>query len=226
MQRAHPTQAAGTPAHGFGPWEIANGVFEHLSHDLCRRAARLGDGGKIDRAFRGLALFQIFARHTRATQEAFDGFVRCANFGAFALFIDGRAFGQQAFQRECQAARRGIGAGVSIGQTGLDHTIRHFLFQIFSSPRLHTRGNFLREKFDQEIRHDGSLEVHDGLNNYRVGNIDEKRRNQGQNDKCDRGRTISLGHRGHIGDGRWGCPHCKAGKPRCQNRGCVGPPKH
>ena len=30
MQRTHPAQCPCPPTHGFGPWEIANGIFQYL----------------------------------------------------------------------------------------------------------------------------------------------------------------------------------------------------
>ena len=48
MQRAHPAQAAAAPAHGFGPREIADGVFQHFGNNGGCGAALLFYHRKID----------------------------------------------------------------------------------------------------------------------------------------------------------------------------------
>mmetsp|Transcript_28293 Transcript_28293/g.52612 ORF Transcript_28293/g.52612 Transcript_28293/m.52612 type:complete len:443 (-) Transcript_28293:1236-2564(-) len=174
VQRAYPPKATRAPAHGFWPREVPNCVFQNLGHNLRRSAPRLSDGRKVHRAFWRLALFQIFAGHSRATQKAVNGFVWRADLWTFALFLNCRALRQQVLNRQRQASRCGKGTSVCIGQTSLNQTIRDLFLKIISGPRLHTCGDFFGEKFDQQIRHDGSLEVHDGLDDNRVRDIDKK----------------------------------------------------
>ncbi len=97
MQRAHPAQSASTPAHGFGPGEIADGGFQHLGDNVSGRAARLFDDGKVDLPLFIIAHFQIVARHTGTAQETFDRLVRRIHAGAFAFLAEGGAFGQDTF---------------------------------------------------------------------------------------------------------------------------------
>ena len=88
MQRAHPSQGTRAPAHGFGPWEIADRVFQHLGHDVRRRAPGFVDHGKrlslwcrrVPQARRG---------QTCAAQEPFDRLFGASDFGAFAFFTAG-----------------------------------------------------------------------------------------------------------------------------------------
>ena len=82
MQRTHPPQAATAPTHGFGPWEVANGGFQHFGNDLGGRTARFLDGGEINSALGGLTLFQLVAGQARAPQETFDRLVRRADLGS------------------------------------------------------------------------------------------------------------------------------------------------
>ena len=153
MQRTHPPQRAGAPPHGFGPWEGANGGFQHLCHDLGCGAARLVDHGEQDLALGGVALFQLVTGQARAAQEPFDGFFGRVGLGAFALFGQGRAGVQHSLDREGQAARCRKGRGRGIGQTRIHQSVRHQFLKIIRRARLHTGGNFFREKLNQEVGH-------------------------------------------------------------------------
>ena len=125
MQRAHPPQAATAPPHGFGPWEIANGGFQHLGHDLGCGTARLVDHGKQDLALGRVAFLQLVAGQARATQEPFDGFFRRVGLGAFAFLDQRRAGVQHPFDGQGQATRRRKGRGRGIGQPRIHQTVRH-----------------------------------------------------------------------------------------------------
>ena len=52
--------------------------------------------------------------------------------------------------------RRGKTSGPGIGQTGLDQTIRHTLFQIIGGARLHAGRDFFGKEFNQQVGHLGS----------------------------------------------------------------------
>ena len=76
-----------------------------------------------------------------------------ADAGALALLAHVGGFGVEAFNREHEAARRGVGLGALIGEACFDETVGDEAAQIFRRLGLHAGGNFLGEKFDQEFRH-------------------------------------------------------------------------
>ena len=57
MQRAHPAQGTIAPAHGFGPWESADRVFQHFGNDQgCGTSGLFDDGVKRFALFVGAAV--------------------------------------------------------------------------------------------------------------------------------------------------------------------------
>ena len=54
---------------------------------------------------------------------------------------------------EREAARRGEGLRAFIDEPGLDQTVGDELLQILRRARLHARGDFFGEKFEQKIGH-------------------------------------------------------------------------
>ena len=89
VQGAHPFQRAGPPAHGFGPWERADGGFQHLGNDVGSRTAGLFDNG-VERftLFVGAA-FELIEREAGGAQEAFNRRSRSRGGGTFAFFAQG-----------------------------------------------------------------------------------------------------------------------------------------
>ena len=59
-------------------------------------------------------------------------------------------------QRE--PARRHERLGALVDEAGIDQPVGHELAQILRRPRLHARGNFLGEQFEQQVGHGGALE--------------------------------------------------------------------
>ena len=114
MKRADPFQAARAPPHRLRPWEIADGLFQHLGHDLSRRAARFFDLGKEHFALGRVAFFQLITGQPSTAQKPFDGFLRCVGFRAFALFHLSRAGGKHIAKRQRQTARCGENSGGAI----------------------------------------------------------------------------------------------------------------
>ena len=98
MQRAHPAQSAGAPAHGFRPWEIADHLGQQFRDHVLGSAALLLDGGHIEFALLRVILHghQIHW-HASGFDEAFDGGGRCIQLGAFAFFHGVSGFISQAF---------------------------------------------------------------------------------------------------------------------------------
>ena len=58
--------------------------------------------------------------------------------------------------REGQAARRGEGGGVGIGEAALDQAVGDEAAQVVGRLRLHAGGDFLGEEFEQEVGHRGA----------------------------------------------------------------------
>ena len=153
MQRADPFEAPRAPPHRLRPWEVADGLFQHLGHDLSRRAAWLFDLGKEYFAFGRVAFFQLITGQPSTAQKPFDGFLGRVGFRAFAFFDLPRAGGKHIAKRQRQTARCGENGGGAIGQTGFDQTVSHQLLQVFTSTFLHPRRDFFGEKFNQQIWH-------------------------------------------------------------------------
>ena len=153
MQRADPFQTARAPPHRLGPWEVTDRLFQHFGHDLCCRAARLFDFSKEHFPFGGIAFLKLITGQTSTAQKAFDGFLGCVGFRAFAFFNLSWAGGQHIAKCQRQAARRGENGGGTIGQASLNQTIGHQLLQVFARTFLHPRRDFFGEKFNQQIWH-------------------------------------------------------------------------
>ncbi len=155
VQRTDPAQAARAPAHGLGPGEGADGLFQLLGHDRGGGAAFGDDGGVVEGALLVLALLELVARHAGAAAEALDRLVGRTHLGAAAFLAQGGRMGGEALQREREAARRGEGARAGVCQARLDQPVGHRLLQVGGGLFLHAGGNFLGEELDQEIRHLG-----------------------------------------------------------------------
>jgi hypothetical protein len=153
MQRPHPAQASSSPAHGFGPWEIADDLFKLFSHDFGCGAPRTGDGRVIDLTLFLVAHLKLIARNSGPAQKALNRLFRRIDAGAFALFAGRGAGGQQTLNRKRKTARRGKTGGPAIGQASLDKRIGHAFLEVFGRTRLHAGRDFLGKKFDQKIWH-------------------------------------------------------------------------
>ena len=82
--------------------------------------------------------------------------------GALALLAGvGGAVGE-AGEREGQAARRGEGGGVGVGEAALDQAVGDEAAQVVGRLPLHAGGDFLGEEFEQEVGHRGASGGADG----------------------------------------------------------------
>ena len=60
---------------------------------------------------------------------------------------------RHALHRERQPARRDEGLGALVDQPGLDQPVGDELAQVLGRARLHARGDFLGEQFEQKVGH-------------------------------------------------------------------------
>ena len=152
-QRPHPAQAPRPPAHRLRPREVADRAVEHLGHDPGGRAARLVDHGDEDLPLLVVAHLKRVARQPGRPQEPLDGRVGRVGAGALPFLLERGAFRQKPLDRQRQAARGREGGGMGIGQTGLDQPVGHQALQVLGGAGLHPGGDFLGQKFDQQIGH-------------------------------------------------------------------------
>ena len=159
MQRPHPGERAGrfrllAPAHRFRPRKALDDLGQHLADHLDRRAARLLDHRDIEIALLvGLHLGFIDRLQPRGFEKAGDGVVRRADPRALLLLAQIRLPRRHAVHRERQPPRRHERLGALIDQPGADQPVGHRFAQILRRPRLHARGDFLGEQFEQEVGH-------------------------------------------------------------------------
>ena len=155
LQRSHPAQGAGAPAHGFGPGEVADDAGHHVRNDFLCRAARLLDDGDVELALLRVALDRGFLDGGEActAQEAFQRLRRRADARALALFAGGLRGNRQAGDMQGKAAGRGECLRALIGQTGFHQRIGDQRLEVICSTALHAGRDFLAEQFKQEIGH-------------------------------------------------------------------------
>ena len=80
-------------------------------------------------------------------------FSRRADARALALLLHVGLARRNALHRERQPPRRRERLGALVGEAGRDQPVGDELPQILRRPRLHARGNFLGEEFEQQIGH-------------------------------------------------------------------------
>ena len=73
--------------------------------------------------------------------------------GPLLLFLDVRLARRNALHRQRQPPRRREGLGAVVGQARGHQLVGDELLQILRRPRLHARGNFLGEEFEQKVGH-------------------------------------------------------------------------
>ena len=156
LQRAHPAHVAIAPAHGFRPRQIANGFFQQPRQNIPGLGTGLFDHGKQERALWEFAFLALSARQPVGFQKPFNGFFRRIDLGAAFFFAQAWLFFGQVLDHQRQAARRDIGAGITVFEPGIFQTGRHETFQVGSGTCLHAGRNFFREKFEQKFSHDYS----------------------------------------------------------------------
>ncbi len=103
----------------------------------------------------GLHLGLIDRGQARRAQETGDGLLGRADLRALALFLQVGLARRHAVHRQRQAARRHKGLGALIGEAGRHQPVGDHFPQIVGRARLHARGDFLGEQFEQEIGHVG-----------------------------------------------------------------------
>ena len=161
MQRPHPAERAGlrrgrAPAHRFRPRE----ALHHLGHDLPdhldRGATLLLDHRHIEIALLvGLHFGLIDGGQPRRLEEAADRAFVGADARALALLLHVGLARRHALHRERQPPRRRERPGAFVDEAGLHQSVGDELAQILGRARLHARGDFLGEEFDQEVGHGG-----------------------------------------------------------------------
>ena len=88
-------------------------------------------------------------------QEALDGIVRRADARALLLLLHVGLLDRQAVHREREAPRGDEGLGALVEEPGIDQPVGDELAQILGRARLHARGDFLGEQFEQQVGHEG-----------------------------------------------------------------------
>ncbi|MNE45987.1 hypothetical protein D3C80_1403050 [compost metagenome] len=149
LDRPHPAQGSGAPAHRLGPGEVADDVVDALGHDLGGRAALAADLGEPD----AVALDQLVLRQAGLAQEAFQRLRGGRGFRALQLFIAVGRGGGQAVDDQRQAARPGIGGQRIPGQAGGLQTVGGHALQVARGALLHTGGDFFGEDFEEKLGH-------------------------------------------------------------------------
>ena len=90
-------------------------------------------------------------------QKALHGGVGAADARALALFLQVRLPRGNAVHRQRQPPRRRERLGAFIDQAFGDELVGHHAAQIVGRLRLHARGNFFGEQFEQKIGHHAAL---------------------------------------------------------------------
>ena len=160
MQRPHPLQRARlcralAPAHRFRPRESPDDDRQHVGQHVQRGAAGFFDQRDIEIALLGIALdFCLIERgKTGGFEKARDRRVRPADPRSPALFLQIRLARGNAVHRQRQPPRRRERLGALIDQPLGDQPVGDHAAQIVGRLRLHPRGNFFGEKFEQKIGH-------------------------------------------------------------------------
>ena len=138
---------------GQGKLRTMSGTISAITVD--RGAARLFHDGDIEVAFLGVLLdFRLIdGFQSGALEEARDRAFRRADARAFLFLAHIRLLGRNAVHGEREPARRGEGLRAFIDEPGLDQPVGDELLQILRRARLHARGDFFGEKFEQKIGH-------------------------------------------------------------------------
>ncbi len=144
-QRAHPAQRPRPPGHGLWPGEVADDGLDHLGGDLRRLAAGARKGGEID----AVALHQGLAGDGGGPQETVDRRIGGAHARSLALLDAVFLTVGQPVDHQGQAPRPGKGGDAFEGQAGLRQALAGHALEVARRARLHARGNFLGEEFDQ-----------------------------------------------------------------------------
>ena len=163
MQRPHPGQRAGlrrrrAPAHRFRPGKAFDDRGQNLADHVDRGAARLLDHRDIEIA---LLVGLHFGFGDRFQPGGFekpgDGVLRRADARALLLLAQIGLARRHAVHGERQPPRRHESLGALIDEPRIDQPVGDELAQILRRPRLHARGDFLGEQFEQKVGHYGRV---------------------------------------------------------------------
>ena len=146
LQRPDPGEAAGAPAHGFRPGEAADHPLHGARGEVPRRDAL----ARLVEHPEAAAFHQRIPRRAVLLQEA--GECRIGRADARAAFF-------LAFGRNLRAQRRDQ-SDAARAVEGPHRAVQHRgegggdgLGEVFRAARLHARGDFLGEEFEQEFGH-------------------------------------------------------------------------
>ena len=154
MKRAHPAQRARSPAHRFRPGEGAHNRGHDLGDDIRRRPALFLRHRDIE----GALLVFLHRRfldggQARRAEETVNRLLRRADLGALALFLHIRRLFRQPVDDERKAARSRIGARILSLDARLLQRVGHEAHKVLARPLLHSRRDFFREEFEQQLAH-------------------------------------------------------------------------
>ena len=160
MQRPHPGQRAVprgalAPAHLLRPREGANDKRNDFRDHVDGGTARLLDQRDIEIALRvALDLRFIERLQPGGFQKALHGGIGRAHLRALALLLEVRLTLRNAMHGECETARRHECFRAFIDEPFGHQLVGDHLAQVIRRLRLHARGNFFGEQFEQQIGHE------------------------------------------------------------------------
>ena len=146
LQRSHPGEGGDAPAHAFRPWEVPQHIRQRLGGQRCSLDARtrLHQHPEIAGLGQRLALHAVFFQE--ACQRGFGG-----GDARPALLLRRRLGPGLDFHHQPDAARPGKSARCAHGDRRQGRA--HQPAQILCRPRLHPRGDFLGQQFQQQFGH-------------------------------------------------------------------------
>ena len=146
------------PAHRFRPREGSDDDRQNLGEHVDRGAARLFDQRDVEIAL-WVALDLGFIERFEAGrfQETLHGRIGCADFRSAAFGLQIRLPRRNAVHGQRQPPRRRERLCALIDEAFGDELVGDHAAQIVRRLRLHARGDFLGEQFEQKIRHQTAL---------------------------------------------------------------------
>ncbi len=153
MQRAHPGEVARAPTLRLRPRERFDDVRDQLGEDGGRGSALAFGHREIEVAFRVLLDLKLIFAQARRAQEALDRGVGRVDLGAFAFFRDVGLLRGEAFDHEREPARRRERARAFVQEAAVGEAADDQAFEIARGLRLHARGDFFGEDFEEELGH-------------------------------------------------------------------------
>ena len=159
MQRAHPGQravprGAFAPAHLLRPREGTDNQRNDFRDHIDGGASGLLHQRDIEIALRVALDFRFIERlETGGFQKTLHGGIRRADLRALALLLEVRLALRNAVHGECETSRRHECFRAFIDETFGDQLVGDHLAQVIRRLRLHARGNFFGEQFEEKIGH-------------------------------------------------------------------------